>query len=52
MCKSEKRHNINVAYDAISKVRDDTDEDKWAFEFLTEALMSLRDWFEESEEDI
>jgi len=52
MCKSEKTHNINVAYDLIERVRDDTDEDKWAYEYLTEALVSLNDWFNESEEDI
>jgi hypothetical protein len=52
MCKSEKRHNINVAYNLISKVRDDTDEDGWAWEELTQALTSLSEWFEEREEDI
>lgn len=52
MCKSEKRHNINVAYDLISKVRDDTEEETWAFDFLTDAMVSLSDWFDEREEDI
>lgn len=49
MCKSDKGHQINVAYDLISRVCDDTDEDIWAWEFLTEALRALGDWFEEED---
>ena len=49
MCKNEKIHHINVAYDLISKIRDDTDEDTWAYEELTQALMSLSEWFEEED---
>lgn len=49
MCIDEKIHHINVAYDLISNVRDDTDEGTWAHEDLTQVLMSLADWFEEED---
>lgn len=28
----------------------DTDEDLWAYEYLTDALLGLEKWFEEAEE--
>lgn len=49
MCKDDKRHKIGVAYDLISRVFDDTDEDSWAYEYLSEALTSLQEWFEEED---
>ena len=49
MCKDDKRHKISVAYDLISRVCDDTDEDTWAQEFLIQALGSLNEWFEEED---
>ena len=49
MCKSDKQHKINVAYDLISRVADDTDEGLWAWEDLHQALVSLEEWFEEED---
>ena len=49
MSKNEKIHHVSVAYDLISKIRDDTDEDTWAYEELTQALISLSEWFEEED---
>lgn len=49
MCKSDKQHKINVAYDLISRVADDTDENLWAWEDLHQALVSLEEWFEEED---
>ena len=49
MCKDDKQHKINVAYDLISRVLDDTDEDTWAWEDLKQALTSLGEWFEEED---
>ena len=45
----DKQHKINVAYDLISRVADDTDENLWAWEDLHQALVSLEEWFEEED---
>ena len=47
MCKDDKQHKINVAYNLIQTVLNDTDEDLWAYKDLSDALVSLNDWFEE-----
>ena len=49
MCRDDKRHKIGVAYDLISRVCEDTDEDAWAYEFLTQAMGSLNEWFDEED---
>ena len=49
MTDKEKAHDIKEAYRLISNVLEDTDEDLVAYEFLSEALINLIDWFEESE---
>ena len=49
MTDSEKRHDIKVALNLIENVMEDTDEDTWAYGFLTEAVLQLRDYFEECE---
>ena len=49
MCKDDKRHKISVAYDLISRVCDDTDEETWAYEFLAQAMGSLNEWFDEED---
>lgn len=50
MIDSEKVHDILVARDLIRTVLEDTDEDLWAYEYLTDALLGLEKWFEEAEE--
>ena len=47
MCKDDKQHKINVAYNLIQTVLNDTDEELWAYKDLYDALISLNDWFEE-----
>ena len=49
MCKDDKKHKINVAYNLISTVKDDTDEDTWAWTDLFDALTALQQWFEEED---
>lgn len=49
MCKDDKRHKINVAYNLIKTVMEDTDEELWAYKELADALVELDDWFEEWE---
>ena len=49
MCKNDKRHKINVAYDLISRVCDDTDDDCNAYEDLCNAVDWLGAWFEEED---
>ena len=49
MTEKEKAHDIYVACDLIKTVLEDTDEDLVAYEFLSEALINLFNWFEESE---
>lgn len=49
MVEREKGHLIHIAYDNLDKVRNDTDEDLWAYEYLSEALVALQNWFEESD---
>ena len=41
MCKDDKRHKINVAYNLIETVLGDTDIDSSAFNDLLNALMGL-----------
>ena len=47
MCKDDKLHKIRVAYNLIEIVKEDTDEELWAYKELEDALVSLDDWFEE-----
>ena len=47
MTDSEKRHDIKVALSLIENVMEDTDEDTWAYQFLEEAMIKLREYFEE-----
>lgn len=49
MTDKEKAHDIREAYNLIKNVRDDTDEDLWAYEFLENAMTKLFEWFEEEE---
>lgn len=49
MTDEEKGQKIAVAYNAIEAVREDTDKDLWACEWLEEALLSLGKWFEETD---
>ena len=52
MDKLDKNHKINVAYDLIRTVAEDTDEEKWGYVWLTDAMTELRKWFEEPDEEI
>ena len=47
MTEKEKNQKIAVAYNAIETVRQDTDKDLWAFEWLSNALVELGKWYEE-----
>lgn len=47
MTEKEKNQKIAVAYNAIETVRQDTDEDLWAYEWLSQALVELDKWHEE-----
>lgn len=49
MTDGEKRHDIQNALHLIETVKEDTDEDTWAWEFLANACAELRQYFEESE---
>ena len=49
MTDREKVHDIHVAYSLINTILEDTDEDLVAYEFLSEALINLFNWFEEVE---
>ena len=50
MNEVDKRHKINVAYSLIKTVMEDTDEEKWSYLFLENALAELDRWFEEGED--
>lgn len=55
MTNKEKAHKMNVAYNAINAVRENTDETKWAYKYLEDAIYALENWFEEDrfeDEDI
>lgn len=49
MTVKEKIHYMNIAYNNIKKVLDDTDEDLWAHKYLEEAITNLDFYFEEWE---
>lgn len=49
MTDKEKTHKISVAYNSIRKVLEDTDEELWAYDFLTDAIVALNLYFEESD---
>ena len=49
MCKDDKRHKINVAYDLIRTVMYDTDIDSAASDELLNALGWLEEWFDEED---
>lgn len=49
MTRNEKIHEMNIVYNKLKNVLDDTDEDLWAHHHLEEALLELEDWFEESD---
>lgn len=48
MTDKEKTNEISVAYNSIRKVLEDTDEELWAYDFLTNAIVALL-YFEESD---
>lgn len=50
MNEVDKRHKINVAYNLIKTVMEDTDEEKWSYLFLENVLAELDRWFEEGED--
>lgn len=52
MDRLDKTHKINVAYDLIKRVFEDTDDDKCGYRDLEGALASLENWFEESTSEI
>lgn len=52
MDKLDKTHKINVAYNLIKTVMEDTDEELWAYEWLGDALVALNKWFEEWDDEI
>ena len=52
MDRLDKTHKINVAYDLIKRVFEDTDDDKWGYRDLEDAMASLENWFEESASEI
>lgn len=47
MTNSEKIHDVRYAFNLIKTVKDDTDEDLWAYEILEDALDVLKQYFEE-----
>ena len=49
MTDNEKEHEIREAYGLIRDVKNDTDEDLWAYEFLEKAMNELYSWFEEAD---
>jgi hypothetical protein len=49
MDRLDKGHKINVAYDLIKRVAEDTNEELWAYEWLSDALVALEKWFEEED---
>lgn len=51
MNEVDNRCKIGVAYDLIEKVLSDTDEERWAYYWLKDALYGLDKWFEESEDE-
>ena len=51
MDRLDKRHKLGVAYDLIKRVMEDTDEEKWSYKALEDALGALDEWFEESEDE-
>lgn len=49
MTEKEKVHDIKEAYHLLLNVLEDTDEETWAYYYLSKARDSLYDWFEEEE---
>lgn len=49
MTEKEKVHDIKEAYHLILKVLEDTDDDTWAYYYLSDARDNLYDWFEEGD---
>ena len=49
MTEKEKEHDIKEAYHLLLNVLEDTDEETWAYYYLSKARDSLYDWFEEEE---
>lgn len=49
MTNKEKTHNIKVAFNLIETVFEDTDEELWASEHLSSAMLALTMWLEEWE---
>ena len=50
MNEVDKKHKINVAYNLIKTVMEDTDEKLWSYFFLENVLAELDHWFEEGED--
>ena len=49
MTSKEKYQKIAVAYNAINTVREDTDDELWACEWLEDAIIALDKWYEEED---
>lgn len=47
MTDSEKRHDMKVVWSMLETIKEDTDEDTWAYSHLEEAIIRIKDWFEE-----
>lgn len=49
MTDSEKRHDMKVVLNMIETIKEGTDEHTWAYIYLKEAIIRIKDWFEEVE---
>ena len=49
MTDSEKRHDMKVVWNMLETIKEDTDEDTWAYSHLEDAIIRIKDWFEEVE---
>ena len=49
MTNSEKIHDMKVILNMLETIKEDTDEHTWAYIYLKEAIIRIKDWFEESE---
>ena len=47
MTDSEKRHDMKVVWNMLETIKEDTDEDTWAYSFLEDAIIKIKEWFEE-----
>ena len=47
MTDNEKRHDMKVVLNMLETIKEDTDEDRWAYSHLEDAIIKVKDWFEE-----